>query len=490
MAIRLPSDVTPYKRTEVFDQNTVPIGLRHEHRTKPGVWALIQVLEGRLLYRVPDQQSEQVLVPGLPGLVRPEQFHEIEPIGDVRFFVEFYAAKQTASSPNGNAAYKGRVIRRDRAGVLPIEFSPHATNSLAGESRKAVAATPRAPQGALSAESQDTPSRAESADFDRAIFHIEPVPPFDLELTVWVLRRNPNNAVDRWDGRTYRRIQVAAGTPHEVEVIQVGPSDNPRLRVTIVGPTPESASVEVAANLDRLLGTRCELTAFYRFAAKSAKLLALTKAYRGVKPPRFLSVFESLVNAIACQQVTLTVGILLLNRLSQLYGPGVDPSVSSARAFPRPEDLSIADPQALRDAGFSRQKARAIIDLAQAVVDGGCDLDALAELDDATVVTRLMALRGVGRWTAEYALLRGLGRTQVFPGDDVGARNGLRQWLGLKKSLDYDGVGRALARWQKYKGLIYFHLLLRRVVGDSRSELFERRAGPRNSKAVGKRWGI
>ena len=450
MGIRLPGDLTPYKRTEVFDQNTVPIALRHEHRTKPGVWALIQVLEGRLRYRVPDQQSEQVLVPGLPGLVRPDQLHEVEPIGEVRFFVEFYAAKQIVSS-----------------------------------NRKAVAATPRAQQGTLSGESQDTPSRAKSADSDRAIFHIEPVPPFDLALTVWVLRRNRNNAVDRWDGRTYRRIQVAAGAAHEVEVIQIGPLDNPRLRVEVVGPTPKRAAAEIVGNLERLLGTRCDLTAFYRFAAKDAKLLALTEAYRGAKPPRFLSVFESVVNAIACQQVTLTVGILLLNRLSQLYGPGVDPSVSSARAFPRPEDLSIADPQALRDAGFSRQKARAIIDLAQAVVDGGCDLDALAELDDATVVTRLMGLRGVGRWTAEYALLRGLGRTQVFPGDDVGARNGLQKWLGLKKSLDYDGVSRALTRWQKYKGLIYFHLLLRRVVGDSGSELFERRAGPRNSRAVG-----
>jgi hypothetical protein len=71
--------------------------------------------------------------------------------------------------------------------------------------------------------------------------------------------------------------------------------------------------------------------------------------------------------------------------------------------------------------------------------------------------------RGVGRWTAEYVLLRGLGRVHVFPGDDVGARNNLRRWLRLKRTLDYEGVRRVLARWSSHAGLVYFHLLLDRL---------------------------
>jgi DNA-3-methyladenine glycosylase II len=76
-------------------------------------------------------------------------------------------------------------------------------------------------------------------------------------------------------------------------------------------------------------------------------------------------------------------------------------------------------------------------------------------------VARLCALRGVGRWTAEYVLLRGLGRLHVFPGDDVGARNKLQRWLGLLEPLDYDGVQRTLAKWQPFQGLVYLHLLLK-----------------------------
>ena len=121
-------------------------------------------------------------------------------------------------------------------------------------------------------------------------------------------------------------------------------------------------------------------------------------------------------------------------------------------------------PAALRQFGFSRQKGRAMIELGQAVAEGHLDLEELADLPDDEAVNRLCELRGVGRWTAEYVLLRGLGRTHIFPGDDVGARNNLQRWLRLTKPLDYQGVRRILSRWDDYAGLVYFHLLLDRLV--------------------------
>jgi DNA-3-methyladenine glycosylase II len=75
-------------------------------------------------------------------------------------------------------------------------------------------------------------------------------------------------------------------------------------------------------------------------------------------------------------------------------------------------------------------------------------------------VSRLSELRGIGRWTAEYALLRGLGRIDLFPGDDIGARNNLERWMRRRSSLDYSGVAHVLSKWKPFGGLIYFHLLL------------------------------
>ena len=81
-------------------------------------------------------------------------------------------------------------------------------------------------------------------------------------------------------------------------------------------------------------------------------------------------------------------------------------------------------------------------------------------MDNQKAAEYLLALRGVGRWTAEYVLLRGLRRVDVFPGDDVGARNKLAQWLHRGRPLDYSGVQQAIAQWQPYAGFVYFHILL------------------------------
>lgn len=295
-------------------------------------------------------------------------------------------------------------------------------------------------------------------------FHLVPAAPFRLDLTVWTLRRRPDNAVDRWDGQTYRRVLPLESGPVEVAVTQAGPPDAPRLLITAEGNSlPESCKTEVIAVLERLLGLRIDLAAFYRFAARQKKLRSLAQRFLGMKPPRFATAFECAVNAIACQQVTLTLGIRLLNQMAAIYGPAFPASEGTVHAFPRPEDLSALRPDQLRRLGFSRQKGLAMIELARSIEQGRVDLDILAKLPDDEAVIQLRGLRGVGRWTAEYVLLRGLGRTHIFPGDDVGARNNLERWLHLDESLDYDGVKHRLARWQRFAGLIYFHLLLDRL---------------------------
>ena len=80
----------PYKSTPVFDETTLPAGLRKEHRTKAGVWGIIRVLEGRLRYRVLDPVSETILDADHPGVVLPDQPHLVEPLGPMQMQVEFY----------------------------------------------------------------------------------------------------------------------------------------------------------------------------------------------------------------------------------------------------------------------------------------------------------------------------------------------------------------------------------------------------------------
>ena len=290
---------------------------------------------------------------------------------------------------------------------------------------------------------------------------LRPVPPFRLDLTVWALRRRPRNAIDRWDGTTYRRVIVIGGRPTELTVRQAIASASPKLIVTVTPPprTPMERR-RARAIVDRLLGLRIDLTEWYHMAAGDARLRPLADRFKGMKPPRFPTMFEAVVNAVACQQLSLEVGLELLNRLATVSSArlGTPPDVSYA--FPAPAGLARLRPQEYRTVGFSRQKGLALTELAQAVTRGDLDVESITAGSEAVARQRLLELRGVGRWTAEYVLLRGVGRLNVFPGDDVGAQKRLAQWLGRSRPMDYAGVRRAVQRWQPYAGLVYFHLLL------------------------------
>jgi DNA-3-methyladenine glycosylase II len=257
-------------------------------------------------------------------------------------------------------------------------------------------------------------------------FELEVTPPFRLDLTPWALRRRPHNAIDRFDG-SYRRVLEIRG------------------RVRIL--------------LRRVLGLDLELADFYRLPRRDKGLSALPLRFRGMRPPRFPSLFECLVNAIACQQLSLTVGIHLLNRLAAHYGPGAGRPGELA-GFPSAQRLATTRLEGLRALGFSGAKARAIKGLAGQVTSSGLNLDDLEHLEDDKVRAALLAIPGVGRWSAEYVMLRGLGRLQVLPGDDVGARNILSRRYGLAPSAGYDEVSVLAREWWPYGGLVYFHLLL------------------------------
>lgn len=88
----LPERFVAYKRTPIFTEESVPAGLKKDHSTKVGVWAKIIVTEGKLRYRVDALATDMELSPDKLGIVVPEVLHSVEPLGMVRFFVEFYKA--------------------------------------------------------------------------------------------------------------------------------------------------------------------------------------------------------------------------------------------------------------------------------------------------------------------------------------------------------------------------------------------------------------
>jgi DNA-3-methyladenine glycosylase II len=130
------------------------------------------------------------------------------------------------------------------------------------------------------------------------------------------------------------------------------------------------------------------------------------------------SPFQSLVLAVAHQQLNGTAAGAILKRFKKLF-PG--------RCFPRPEDLASVSDDDLRGVGFSRAKILAIRDLAAKTLDGVVPASKqIVKLSDDEIIERLTEVRGVGRWTVEMLLIFQLGRPDVLPADDFGVRNGFR----------------------------------------------------------------
>jgi 3-methyladenine DNA glycosylase/8-oxoguanine DNA glycosylase len=174
----------------------------------------------------------------------------------------------------------------------------------------------------------------------------------------------------------------------------------------------------------RLLGASFELEPFYAWAADDGVLGPLTVRLAGLRPPLAPDPLEALVTSITAQQVSLFAAFAI--RTSMIERLGV--RTGRAYAFPTRECLARASEEELVAVGFSRRKAEYVVGLARSDLD----LHALAALDDDEVRARLVAVRGLGPWTAEWFLARHLGRPRAWPVGDLALRKAVDVLYGVR----------------------------------------------------------
>lgn len=276
--------------------------------------------------------------------------------------------------------------------------------------------------------------------------------PYRLDLTATVLRRLSTNVVDIFDGQTYYRMLGDPARPALLAVTQPAPD---RLTVRVRGDAP----TDVDALVRRLLGADVELTHFYAVSADIAWLAPIVQAARGVKAPRYPSLWEAIVNSVVYQQVSIHAAAAILRRVIECYEPLRLFGAIALAPFPAPRIIADADPTELRALGLSMNKVVALRTLARAVLDGELDESVLETLQTPELVARLATFKGIGPWTAAVIALRGFGRLDIFPMKDSGVARGLRDLSG-DPDIDADSI---LAALGPQRGMLYYHLLLGRL---------------------------
>ena len=284
---------------------------------------------------------------------------------------------------------------------------------------------------------------------------------FRLDLTVSALRRLPANVVDVWTAE-HRYVRVF-DEPDGPKIVSVEQSGARKLRVTIEGRVGDEP--RPLERVRRMLGLGCDLTAFNRAAERIRWLRHLAIRMRGVKPPRYPTLWEALVNAIAFQQVSLHAASAIVGRMiTSLQRPLCHRDVT-LYAFPGIEQVLGTDEMVLRHAGLSGRKIETLRRVGEAIASGALTESMLEERSTSECIAFLSTIKGVGPWSATVAVLRGLGRLDLFPHNDTSVvRN-----LVLVAGTTHVDLPRALAMLRPQQGMLYYHLLLARL--EKRGEL-------------------
>ena len=193
-------------------------------------------------------------------------------------------------------------------------------------------------------------------------------------------------------------------------------------------------------------------------AKDDVNLAPIAKKFRGLKPIRYLSVFEALVTAITAQQVNLTFAGAIRGRMVKRWGRKLRINGKTHYAFPRPERLARAQVSTFRAMQFSERKAEYVIGVARAALEGRLDESELRTLPIDEAVALLTGIRGVGRWTAEQMLFRALGRVEVFPGGDLGVQKVVARYCFGKERVDEETARTQANDWYPWASLATTYL--------------------------------
>lgn len=260
--------------------------------------------------------------------------------------------------------------------------------------------------------------------------------PFSWELTTERFRAFGPDPANLWEeGRLYR---VFDGREVAIEAAPGG------VRI-------EPGDDLVAGQVAWFLGAEFDLDSFYAYAATEPVLVRIVEAIPGLRPPLSPDPFEMLVGAISAQQVSLFAAFAVRARFIRQFGKPYE----HVNAFPARELVATLPPEALAELGFSRRKAEYVIGVAASELD----FEALRMLPDDEVKKALVAVRGLGEWTADWFLARHLGRPNAWPAGDLGLLKAVSAFYfdGRKVSID---EARAFGeRFGEYRNLAAHYLL-------------------------------
>jgi DNA-3-methyladenine glycosylase II len=215
-----------------------------------------------------------------------------------------------------------------------------------------------------------------------------------------------------------------------------------------------------------LFNLNFDLAPFYEETKTDKVLTHLTQKLWGLKSPTTQTVFEALLDSIVEQQISLKVANSLEKKLIKKFGDALDLEGEVYYAYPIPQKMALASLEELRQCGLSLRKAECITSASTLIMEGKLDLEKLETYENADEIIReLDKVKGIGVWTAEFTLLRGMQRLETLPADDLGLRRVISHYYCGGKAISGSQAREIAEGWGKWKGLAAYYLVVAEMRG-------------------------
>ncbi len=304
---------------------------------------------------------------------------------------------------------------------------------------------------------------------DRLTASIKPVPPFNFELTAgYHTYFQSRYGTDTMEDSVYRRLLDLDDKLVLASVRSIGTLDAPELALELQGPELSPDDVESATDrVSWLLGVDQDLAPFYELGRADQAMAGLVEQFYGLHLPHTASVFEALVLAVLGQQISTSVARIIRTLLIETFGPSAEFDGEIYYAFPRPASIWASSPAELHTMKLTQRKSEYVHGLAGSALDPEMGLERLEELTDGEIVEKLVALRGVGMWTAQWALIRAVGRPDALPLGDLALRRVVSRLFMDGEDVNDAKVEEIAQRWSPYRtyATVYLFSALRTGAG-------------------------
>jgi len=293
--------------------------------------------------------------------------------------------------------------------------------------------------------------------------YIRPAPPFDLDLSAGIFSGG-DERFPVYEGGTYRQAVSLGKRLALIKVRSLQTVDDPLLSVEVVPAdgAPDdldrilsSEDAKAAKSIvTRLFNLDLDLLSFYDAVKGDPILAELSLRLRGLRSPSTATVFEALIDSIIEQQISLQAALSMQKKLILAFGMSMRAGGVFRYVFPGPRQLSSATIDQLRGCGLSGRKAEYVLGVSRLVMEG------LRENDEQKIIEELGKIRGVGIWTAEMTMIRGMQKFDAMPADDLGLRRAISHYYYHSAKISGDEARRTAEGWKGWRGLASFYLIV------------------------------